>query len=158
MRLAEVVASLSLATDLATGQPLEHGLRRALLAVWLGQELGLRDEELSDVYYVALLGTVGCTIEGAAFAEFFKDDIAFGEQIVTKDPTHQFQVATFVLSKAGEGEPPLRRVRKIVQLALAGPSAPQKVCRDVALQLGDMLDLGPAISEAIAECHERWDG
>lgn len=30
VRLAELVASLSLATDLATGQPLEHGLRRSL--------------------------------------------------------------------------------------------------------------------------------
>ena len=64
MRLAEVVASLSLATDLATGQPLEHGLRRALLALWLGADLGLDPAELSDVYYAALLGTVGCPIEG----------------------------------------------------------------------------------------------
>ena len=41
VRLAEVVASVSLATDLATGQALEHGLRRALLATWLGEEIGL---------------------------------------------------------------------------------------------------------------------
>src|SRR5215217_8941544 len=60
VRLAEVVASLCLATDLATGQPLEHGLRRTLLAVWLGQELGLDENDLSTTYYVALLGSVGC--------------------------------------------------------------------------------------------------
>ena len=55
VRLAEVIASLCIAADLAMGQPLEHGLRRALLAIWLGEELGLNDEELSDAYYVALL-------------------------------------------------------------------------------------------------------
>ena len=55
MRLAEVVASLSLTTDLAGGLPLEHGPRRNLLAVWLGEDLGLSADELSDVYYVALL-------------------------------------------------------------------------------------------------------
>jgi hypothetical protein len=64
VRLAAVVASLSLATDLAGGLPLEQGLRRSLLAVWLGEDVGLSDDELSDVYYVALLGTVGCSVEG----------------------------------------------------------------------------------------------
>lgn len=53
-RLAEVIGYLSLATDLATGQPIEHGLRRGLLAVWLGEELGLGAADPSDAYYVAL--------------------------------------------------------------------------------------------------------
>ncbi len=158
MRLAEVVASVSLATDLATGQPLEHGLRRALLALWLGADLGLSDEELSDVYYVALLGTVGCTIEGSAFAEFFKDDIAFAERVATVDPTRRLGVAAFVLSQAGAGDSPIERAKKVLTVARAGPSANQVVCRDVALQLGAMLDLGPAITEAVAQCHEHWDG
>jgi hypothetical protein len=36
LRLAEAAGVLSLATDLAMGQPLEHGLRTAVLAVrWL---------------------------------------------------------------------------------------------------------------------------
>jgi sugar lactone lactonase YvrE len=48
VRLAEVVGSLSLATGLCTGQPIEHGLRRSLLAVWLGEELGLGAAELSE--------------------------------------------------------------------------------------------------------------
>jgi hypothetical protein len=36
IRAAEVVGALSLATDLGTGQPLEHALRSAVLAVRLG--------------------------------------------------------------------------------------------------------------------------
>ena len=46
VRQAEVVGSLSLVVDLAMGQPLEQGMRRALLAVWLGEELG--DARLLD--------------------------------------------------------------------------------------------------------------
>jgi hypothetical protein len=69
LRLAEVVASLSLATGLCTGKPIEHGLRRGLLAVWLGEALGLGPAELSDAYYVALLGSVGCTVEQTLFAK-----------------------------------------------------------------------------------------
>jgi len=37
VRAAEVVGALSLATDLGTGQPLEHALRTAVLAVRLGE-------------------------------------------------------------------------------------------------------------------------
>jgi hypothetical protein len=39
IRAAEVVGALSLATDLGTGQPLEHAMRTAVLAVRFG-ELG----------------------------------------------------------------------------------------------------------------------
>ena len=56
-RLAEVVAAFTLTTDLASGQPLEHGLRRTLLAIWLGAESGLDDDQLRDAFYVALLGS-----------------------------------------------------------------------------------------------------
>ena len=60
-RLAEVVAALSLATDLGMGQPMEHALRSCLLALRLGEELGLSEAELTDLYYVALLRRIGCT-------------------------------------------------------------------------------------------------
>ena len=63
VRLAEVIGCLALATDLAIGMPLEHGLRRTLFAVWLGEELGLDAEELSNAYYVALLGSVATLVE-----------------------------------------------------------------------------------------------
>lgn len=158
VRLAEVVASLSLATDLATGQPLEHALRRSLLAVWLGEELGLPPADLSDVYYVALLGTVGCAIEGTVFARFGTDDIALSARVVTVDPSRPLKLAAFGLKNFGAGEPPLARLKKIVSGALSGTAEFRAVCRDVALRVGDMIDLGPTIKQALAQCHERWDG
>ena len=66
VRLAEIVASLSLATDLAGGVPLEHGLRRSLLAVWLGEDLGLSEDELSNVYYVLRRSWFGRKVRTAA--------------------------------------------------------------------------------------------
>jgi HD-GYP domain-containing protein (c-di-GMP phosphodiesterase class II) len=158
VRLAEVVAALSLATDLATGQPLEHGLRRALLAVWLGEALGLSEAELRDAYYGALLGGVGCTIEDAALSGFFKDEIAFAEQVVLVDPTHPLEMAAFFLGKVGEGDPPLRRAGKLLSFARLGPREHAIICRDVALQAGELLDLDPPIREIIGQIHEQWGG
>jgi hypothetical protein len=60
IRAAEVVGALSLATDLGTGQPLEHALRTAVLAVRLGELAGASAQELVDTYYVALLHSSGC--------------------------------------------------------------------------------------------------
>ena len=76
VRLAELIAALSLATDLAMGQPIEHGLRSCVLAVRLGDALSLSEHELSAVYYVALLRFLGCTTEASVAAETFGDEIA----------------------------------------------------------------------------------
>ena len=59
IRAAEIVGALSLATDLGTGQPLEHALRTAALAVRLGELAGASGQELADTYYVALLHSAG---------------------------------------------------------------------------------------------------
>ena len=157
MRLADVVASVSLATDLATGQVLEHGLRRALLAVWLGEEIGLSREALSEVYYVALLGTIGCAMEAAAFSQYVEDEIAVGERLSKVDPTSQMKIAAFFLGQAAAAGGPLERAKKVAAVATSGDQS-ARVCRDVSVQIADMLDLGPAIRAALGQCHEQWNG
>jgi HD-GYP domain-containing protein (c-di-GMP phosphodiesterase class II) len=158
VRLAEVVASLSLATDLAGGVPLEHGLRRSLLAVWLGEDLGLAENELSDVYYVALLGTVGCSVEGTLLARVSRDELAVLGDGATVDPSSARDVVAWVVRNFGADEQPLRRIRIVASAVRSGQREFQIVCRDVALQVGEMLDIGPTIRQALAQCHERWDG
>jgi HD-GYP domain-containing protein (c-di-GMP phosphodiesterase class II) len=157
-RLAEIVGSLSLATDLASGWPLEHGLRRSLIAVWLGTELGIDQGELSDTYYVALLGSVGCTIESALFAEYTTDDIAAASRTATVDFTNRLSTTAFALRTFGAGQPPVRRVRSLVSAAMAGNNQFQAVCRDVAVRVAEMIDIGESTQQALAQCHERWNG
>ena len=41
VRLAELLAVLSLGADLGMGQPMEHAMRQCLIAMRLGQRLGL---------------------------------------------------------------------------------------------------------------------
>jgi hypothetical protein len=75
IRAAELVGALSLATDLGTGQPLEHALRTAVLAVRLGELAGASSEEPADTYYVALLHASGCTSNGHEATLLFGEDI-----------------------------------------------------------------------------------
>ena len=61
IRLADLLSALSLATDLAMAFPPETALRTCLLAVQIGRELRIPEEQLADLYYVPLLRHIGCT-------------------------------------------------------------------------------------------------
>ena len=78
LRLAEAAAVLSLATDLAMGQPLEHGLRTAVLGVRTAAALGLPEQDLTAVFYTGLLHFAGCTAGSEIDARFLGDELARG--------------------------------------------------------------------------------
>src|ERR1051325_9873686 len=76
IRLAEVVAALSLGIDLGFGQPMEHVLRQCLIALRLAEILGVDEELRSTTYYSGLLIDVGCHTDAHEQAKWFGDDIA----------------------------------------------------------------------------------
>ena len=76
VRLAELVAALSLGVDLGFGQPMEHVLRECMIALRLADRIGLDETERSTVYYTALLVNVGCHADAHEQAKWFGDDIA----------------------------------------------------------------------------------
>jgi hypothetical protein len=80
-----VVAALSLATDVAMGQPLESGLEVCRVALGLADEAGLDGADRARVYHVALLRHSGCTAENAVFGAIVGDDIAFRAGAATID-------------------------------------------------------------------------
>ena len=61
LRLAELLAAVSLATDLADDAPFGNALGDAVAVVAFAQVAGLSAEDVSDAYYLALLYHVGCT-------------------------------------------------------------------------------------------------
>src|SRR5437763_8740097 len=106
IRAAELVGALSLATDLGTGQPLEHAVRSAVLAVRLGELAGASAEELADTYYVALLHASGCTSNGHEAGQLFGDDISHRAAFYLLDPTKPDEVIEFYRAFVGLGRPP----------------------------------------------------
>src|SRR2546428_13275180 len=67
LRLAGLLAAVSLASDLAHDVPAESALRDSLLAVELARLAGWSEPDLSDVFSLALLYHIGCT--GAVAAQ-----------------------------------------------------------------------------------------
>src|SRR5687768_5095033 len=85
MRLAELVGSLSLATDLGNGQPLETALSCTLVGVGLAQTLALPRADLEAVYWAGLLRFVGCTSTSVEEASFGGDDLELRATLLSVD-------------------------------------------------------------------------
>jgi HD-GYP domain-containing protein (c-di-GMP phosphodiesterase class II) len=160
VRLAELVAALSLAIDLGLGQPMEHVLHSCRIALRLAEAVGLGEEDRAAVYYTALLAWVGCTADSHELAELFGDDIVFRRDGYAVDLAGAGLVR-FLLAHAGAGSPHLRRARVAAALAVSGGrriAAAMAAHCQVAGALAAALGLGAAVRYALAHNFARWDG
>jgi hypothetical protein len=81
----EVLAALSLATDLANGHDYEKTLRSCVLAEGLAEAMGLSEEQRRDVFHATLVRFIGCTSFAHEEAVLFGDDIAARHAFATVD-------------------------------------------------------------------------
>ena len=161
IRLAELIAALSLATDLGTGQPMEHALRATVLAVHLGDALGLSEAELSDTYYASLLAMVGCTSDSHEFADLVGgDEIAASGWFDRVDMGKPVQVMGTFLRNVGAGQAPLRRAGMVAHAVSRMPAmmASARSHCEVAERIAGRVGFGPSLQPCLNQVFERWDG
>ena len=119
VRLAELVAALSLGIDLGFGQPMEHVLRQCLISLHLAERLELADEEKVVVYYTALLLTVGCHSDAHEQAKWFGDDFALKANKYKYEMRDPRGAAATMGLIGGRGNPPLHRFRVGLEFAIS---------------------------------------
>ena len=161
LRLAELVTALSLATDLGMGQPMEHALRTCLVSLRLGEALGLRGEQLGDVYYVALLRFLGCTADAhETAAAVGGDDIAFRAAVAPVLGGSTLDILGHIVTGLGRGQGLLGRARAVGGALIndAGISRGVVAHCELAENLARRLGLGPGARRGLAHALERWDG
>ena len=109
--LAELLADLSLVTDLGMGHEPESAMRTCLVATGLAHALSLPEAVAVEAYYTALLLHLGCTASAHEMALAFGDDIAVnaaGMRTTFTDPT---AVLTTFLPGIAQGASPGTRLR-----------------------------------------------
>lgn len=160
-RLAELTIALSLASDLGTGQPMEHGLRTCWLSLAVADALGLDASTRSCVYYVALLRFLGCTSDASETAVLSGgDDLAFNATMAPMLGAQAGEGARFFVRHLAE-EVPLHRRLGRVAAAMADPGMERRSLSghcEVAARLGDRLGLAEDVHVALGHAYERWDG
>src|SRR4029077_5418930 len=119
IRLAELVAALSLGVDLGFGQPMEHVLRQCIIALELADRVGLDEDGRAVVYYTALLVNVGCHADAHEQAKWFGDDIAL-KSVKYDHELGSTRSMAGGMRRIGSGNPPLHRFRVGLEFALSG--------------------------------------
>jgi HD-GYP domain-containing protein (c-di-GMP phosphodiesterase class II)/DNA-binding CsgD family transcriptional regulator len=159
--LAELLAALSLATDLGMNNPPGEAMRACLLAAGLARKMNLSEPLVHDIYYTALLKYVGCTAyahEEAALGG--GDDIGVRAGGARVDDTDPRQMMSLMYEMAGD----MPRFRRVGMVAGAmyrgvrmGTELPRSHC-EVATSIARRLNLPIGVEQALYQSFERWDG
>jgi HD-GYP domain-containing protein (c-di-GMP phosphodiesterase class II) len=162
LRLAELLAALSLIADLGLGFPPETIARGCLLARRLADELGLPELDARDAFYAALLEHAGCTAYAHELAlAVGGDDIAAYGSGAYVDFARPREALAFSLREPGRGLPAPRRARlaggMVVNGGRIGRALATATC-EVGAIVARRLGLPRAVAEALLAMHERWDG
>jgi HD-GYP domain-containing protein (c-di-GMP phosphodiesterase class II) len=160
VRTAEVIATLSLATDLATGLPLEHGLRSTLVAMRLAECLGVDPRTAADTYYACLLFYVGCTADSEQASEIFAGDL-HGEYTPVMFGSRSELVRGLMRALAQPDRPaPVRaaQIARRLPRALRSQAGHLASICEVGEMLTERLGLPLTVQALFAGFTERWDG
>jgi HD-GYP domain-containing protein (c-di-GMP phosphodiesterase class II) len=160
VRLAEILAALSLGIDLGFGQPMEHVLRQCLIAMRLGERVGLDEQERATVYYTALLVDVGCHTDAHEQAKWFGDDIAIKADKYVHG-LHGVRSAAATLRRLGAGHTLRQRFRLGLEFAVSGHRDLDEMISHhaaMAAALARELGLSPDVQDALRGAYEQWDG
>jgi len=159
--LAELLAVLSLATDLGLGQPMEHVLRQCLIALRLADRMGLDEAGQEVVYYAALVAWVGCHVDAYEQAKWFGDDTALKTDFRHTDFAFPGSRPLFMLRHLGTGRPLQERAKLGVAFFGEGRKAAEAMLDNhwtAADNLAAQLGLAQLVRDTVEQTFERWDG
>ncbi len=158
LRLTELLASLSLATDLGVGQPLGHGLRTSLIAVDIARHMGLDPEIVRSVQQMSLLRFLGCTADAHETARVTGgDEISFNASMAPVLYGSSVRRFGGLMRNLGRGEPMPKRAAVTLAALREGDTGLAAHC-EVATMLATRLGLHGSVIDALRAAYERWDG
>jgi putative nucleotidyltransferase with HDIG domain len=161
-RVAEVIAALSHALDLAEGQPAGHAVRTCLIGMRLAEELQLPSVERSALFYALLLKDIGSSANSSKMCYLLAaDDRKLKTDLKNVDWAKLTETFKFVNRNVMPDGSPLQRALRSVVIALEGPRGAARLvemrCQrgaDAARRLG----FSDATVTAIWHLDEHWDG
>jgi putative nucleotidyltransferase with HDIG domain len=158
LRLADLLAALSVTTDLAMGQPEEKSIRACVVATEVARHLDLSDREVSDVYYTTLLKHLGCTASPHEELLFGPDELTTRRVAERTDVASPGEVLRLLRATgAGTGPARLGYVARAMTSRRENAEMLRAIC-EVATRLAGRLRLGAGVEEALYQNLERWDG
>src|SRR3954464_9696183 len=164
IRLDDLLAGLSAALDLVEGQPLGHAGRSALIALRLGDRVGVFDTDRGVRLYATLLKDAGCSSNAARIAALFGADDRWIKADRARLPRGEALALTrYLIRHTRPHHPPLRRARGVARI-LRDSRHEAKIVADLRCRAGAEVvgALGlpepRPIAAVLGAVDERWDG
>jgi HD-GYP domain-containing protein (c-di-GMP phosphodiesterase class II) len=161
LRLADLLASLSLVNDLGFGLPPEEAMRTAIVATGLARRLGLAEDEVSDVYYTALLEHVGCAGFAHETAAVYGDELVLNAAASLTNGDDLGDVVNTLIRRTTRGRSLADAARIVAYTVVRGErfgrrfaAATCEVGRETARRLG----LPDGVQRGVREVVETWNG
>jgi HD-GYP domain-containing protein (c-di-GMP phosphodiesterase class II) len=160
LRLAELLAGLSLVADVGMGFEPGEASRAALVAM----EVAARDgtAHASDAYYTTLLQHVGCTAYAHEAARLLGgDEIAVKRASVHTDFARPSDVLRTYLPGLAPSACIARRHVTAGTAAVKVRAVVQGYSRancEVAARTAERVGLGPGVVDGLLDVYEQWDG
>lgn len=159
--LAEILGALSHALDMTEGQPVGHCVRCCWIGMAVGEEAGLDEGQLWDLYYTLLLKDLGCSSNAARICQLYlADDLTFKEGFKRIDRSLP-KALGFVLSHTGLKAGLSERFRAVLHIVQHGGTIARELietrCQRGAA-IARTMRFSDAVAEAISALDEHWDG
>jgi len=161
LRLADLLASVSLLSDLGFALPPEESMRSTIMAAAIARRLGLDEATVSDAFYTALIQHLGCTGFAHEAAAVYGDEMVLNAAVARVDTNDVGDVVNTLIRTTTRGRGPVHGVRVVLATIVGGSrfgrmfaTARCEVDRETARRLG----LPERVRRALHESAEAWNG
>jgi putative nucleotidyltransferase with HDIG domain len=162
IRMAEVVSALSYALDITEGQPQGHAARTCLIGMRIADEIGLRPEMNSALFYGLLLKDIGCSSNAAKMCYLIgNDDRKAKCELKTYDWTRFGDSLKYAFKTVAPAAPFLQRMGMIARLAIRGQRGAKELVQircERGASIAAHIGLSDETANAIRALDEHWDG
>ncbi len=160
--LAEILSSLSVALDLVEGQPQGHAVRTCLLAMRIGEQLGLSEHDRTRLYFASILKDAGCSNNAARVHKVFGgDEHLVKHDVKLVDWSDPVVSLKFALGHTEVGGSIGRKLRRM----LGNLAPPAKIMDEVTMarcsrgaEIARSLGFDEDVASAVRDLDEHWDG
>jgi HD-GYP domain-containing protein (c-di-GMP phosphodiesterase class II) len=161
VRLADLLAGLSIAIDLGFGLPPESAMRQCLVATRLARAHGMDEADVRDCFFTSLLLHVGCPGFSHETAVLFGNELVVTRAVARTNLADPADYEATLIPEATRGLSPAARRQVTERLIENGPAfgdqydtASCEIGRSVAARIG----IGEGVERALFEVGEWWSG
>jgi len=161
VRLADLLAGLSVVSDHGLGLPPDDAVRSCLVSTALARKLGLGEAEVADVFYDSLVEHIGCLGYAHETYQVWGDDLAANraaQRTNFADPKELFTAYLPTLLRDLEG---WERAEVTVRFLTRGPGFLRRFATascEVAAQTAGRLGLPQGVQLSLRQYSEWWNG